>query len=271
MGLVLLASVCVGGAAARALNPSLPPSSNFDLSHWKLQLPTSNGVLTAASGSVDEETPAQLAGFTNAYFCTGSDGSMVFWAPDNGARTSGSAHPRSELREMLNPLDNSVNWTPYGTHILTATCVVSNVPSDTKKVCIGQVHEDAAGGVPMVMIMFYNNTIYADYWSDGNVDNSSQWQYGTSVIGSTINYQIRVVNGVLSLIINATTNTFDLFNSGTNWQTNPVYFKAGDYSQTTNACNCATDGARVAFYALTRYDAPSITNQPARLFPWAAM
>ncbi len=42
-----------------------------------------------------------------------------------------------------------------------------------------------------------------------------------------------------------------------------MYFKVGAYSQTTNECNCDTDGALVAFHALTRYHAPGITNQPA--------
>src|SRR5271169_5717251 len=84
-------------ATAWALNPNLPPGSNFDLSHWKEQLPTWQGVLTGTSGSsVDEVQPPQLvAGFTNTYFYTGPDGSMVFWAPDDGASTSGSTHPRS--------------------------------------------------------------------------------------------------------------------------------------------------------------------------------
>src|SRR5205823_2339967 len=121
-GLVFSVSLCLASATAWALDPGLPPGGNFDLNLWKLQLPTSNGVLTAASGSVDEITPAQLeAGFTNAYFYTGSDGSMVFWAPDNGARTGGSTHPRSELRELINPYapnPENTNWFLYGTHTL---------------------------------------------------------------------------------------------------------------------------------------------------------
>src|ERR1039458_1202373 len=84
---VLWMSFWLASATAWALDPSKPPSGNFDLSHWKLQLPTAGGVLTCSGGSVDEEKPAQLAGFTNTYFYTGSDGSMVFWAPINGATT----------------------------------------------------------------------------------------------------------------------------------------------------------------------------------------
>ena len=115
---------------AWALDPTQPPGSNFDLSHWYLQLPTINGVLTGASGNVDTFSPEQLtAGATNAYFYTGPDGAKTFWAPDDGSTTSGSTHPRSELREELIPDNVNTNWTLYGTHIMTASCVVSNVPS----------------------------------------------------------------------------------------------------------------------------------------------
>ena len=253
---------------AWALDPSLPPGGNFDLSHWYLQLPTSDGVLTGTNGSVDSVSTAQLvAGFTNAYFYTGPDGAMTFWVPDNGATTSGSAHPRSELREELSPGNTGVNWTPFGTHILTATCVVSNVPSDTKKVCIGQIHENTGGGVPMVMIMYStaSSGLYVNYWSDGNNNSSASWKYGSPPLGSVINYQIMVVDGVLSVAINGSTNTFNLFVNGANWTNaaNAVYFKAGDYSQTDNTCGCSNDGAQVALYSLNLYHAPSITSQPA--------
>ena len=159
-GLVLAFVHCLAGTTVWALDPSQPPGGNFDLSYWKLQLPTSNGVLTAASGSVDEKSPAQLeAGFTNTYFYTGPDGSMVFWAPDNGARTGGSDHPRSELRELINPnapSAESTNWLLYGTHTLTATCKVWQVASDVKKVIIGQIHGFTGAALPLVKLQ-YNN------------------------------------------------------------------------------------------------------------------
>jgi poly(beta-D-mannuronate) lyase len=240
------------------------PANYFDLSRWYLQLPTSNNILTGTSGTVDSASTAQLlAGFSNPYFYLASDGAMTFWVPDNGSMTSGSIHPRSELREELIPGNTDTNWTLYGTHLLTATCVVSNVPSDTKKVCIAQVHEQIGAAIPMVMIMFYNNTIYADIWSNGNDNNSSSsYPFGAGGLGVPINYFIAVTNGVLTVGVNGVITSVDLFNNGSNWQTNAVYFKAGAYSQTTNQCNCSTDGAQVAFYALSHTHAPSIISQP---------
>jgi hypothetical protein len=271
--------------SARALNPNLPPGGNFDLSHWYIQLPTANGVLTGTAGTVDSaSTPQLVAGFTNAYFYTGPDGAMTFWSPDNGATTSGSTHPRSELRELLNTNDTGVNWTVYGSNVMTASCVVSNVPADTGKVCIGQIHEpttkpdgSASANNELTMIMFdlAGQKIYANVSLDGNLTSSFGATYftGTNVaLGKPINYTVTVVNGVLTITINNVTKAWNLF-SGTNFQghiaqnwdrasSNTVYFKAGSYNQTTNQCNCATDGAKVAFYALSIYHAPSITNQP---------
>src|SRR5206468_4514274 len=119
LGLAIL--ICARNSCL-ALNPSLPPSGNFDLSHWKLTLPVdSNGTNTGTA--VEVQVSQMVAGYTNAsYFYTASDGAMLFWCPVDGATTSGSSYPRSELREMLNPSSTSVNWMGYGTHILSAQC-----------------------------------------------------------------------------------------------------------------------------------------------------
>ena len=287
---LLIASLlllCALGESAYALDPNLPPGGNFDLHHWYLQLPTSGGVLTGTGGSVDSASTSQLvAGFTNAYFYTAGDGAMTFWVPDDGATTSGSSHPRSELREELSPGDTGVNWTLYGTHIMTGTCVVSNVPSDTMKVCIGQIHEpnnkpdgsSSANNEQMIMFDLSGSTkkIYANINLDGNLSSSFSVTLvsGSSVaLGKPVNYTMSVVNGLLTIIVNNVTNSWNLF-SGTNFSghiaqnwdaasSNTVYFKAGDYNQTDDFCSCSTDGAKVAFYSLTLYHAPSITNQPA--------
>ncbi len=272
--------------SVRALDPAQPPGGNFDLSHWKIQLPTSNGILTGTGGSVDEKTAAQLsAGFTNAFFYTATDGAMTFWTPDNGATTSGSSHPRSELREMINPNDSGVNWNLNGFHLLTAQLKVLQVPSDTQKVCLGQIHQPnyltdgvtpSANNEQMFMFDLGNQKIYANINLDGNQSStfSKTFISGASVATNTlINYSLCVSNGLLRMVLNNVTNAWNLY-SGTNYQghiaqnwtpasSNTVYFKAGSYNQTVNTCGCSNDGARVAFYSLTRWHSAAITNQPA--------
>ncbi len=268
---------------AQALNPALPPGGNFDLANWKLQLPTAGGVLTGTAGSVDEKTPADLeAGFTNAYFFTGADGATVFYAPNNGATTGSSTHPRSELRELIHGSSSDVNWNVFGSNFLAATCVVSNVPSDTGKVCIGQMHEpntkpdgSPSAGNQLLMIMFdlNNHKIYSnvDYDGESNTSFSTTFISGAGVaLNTPITYTITLVNGLMKVSVNNVTNTWNLLGGTnatglvfTNWDrasSNTVYFKAGCYNQVNN--NTLPGGATVAFYSLTRHHAAVITNQP---------
>ncbi len=263
---VVSGMICVAYTAAWALNPNLPPGSNFDLSHWYLQLPTSGNNLTCSAGSVDSVSTSQLeGGWTNTYFYTGTNGAMVFWAPVNGATTSGSSYPRSELREELTPGNTGVNWIPYGTHILDATCQVLQVDSTTPNVIIGQIHAESSAALPTVKIYYKNGKVYGTIKTN-STDDSSDINVGTvtSGLGANIAYEIKMVNGLVSIAINGKTNSYNIFHSDPNYTNETQYYKAGDYCQASNCSNPSTNqGARVAFSALTVFHAPSITNQPS--------
>jgi hypothetical protein len=245
---------------AWALNPSLPPGSNFDLSHWYLQLPVdSSGGTTGVSASVS--TAQLVAGYTNAlYFYTGPDGAMVFWAPVTGATTSGSDYPRCELREELSPGDTSVNWIGYGTHILDVQCKVLQVPS-TGKVIIGQVKGYSGAALPLVKIQYESGTVYGYIKTNANNDASDKkYTYANVGLSNNITCQIKVVNGLISVAVNGATNSLNVFTTDPNWATNTVYFKAGDYCQDNQGTT--NEGARVSIYSLTASHAPAIINQP---------
>jgi PKD repeat protein len=265
--LVLSVSLGLAAATAWALNPNLPPGSNFNLNNWYIQFPTSGGVLTCSGGSVDSATTTQLIdGYTNApYFYTGTDGSMVFWAPINGATTSGTTFPRSELRELIATNDTGVNWVPYGTHILNAQCKVLQVPTSTKEVIIGQVHAESGAALPTVKVIFDNGKVHGTIKTN-STDDGSDFDFPTVTVAlsNTITYTLEILNGLATVVINNKTNTYNIFQSDPNYTNSTQYFKAGDYCQANSCTNPGNaDGAMVAFYALTRYDAPSITNQPA--------
>ena len=265
---VCLLSVSLGltSAMARALNPSLPPGNNFDLNDWYIQFPTVNGILTCSNGNVDSASTSQLiGGFTNAYFYTGTDGAMVFWAPINGAVTSGTAGgPRSELREEISPGDTTVNWIPYGTHILNAQCKVLQVPPSSEEVIIGQIHAQSGGGMPTLKIYYNNGKVYGQVKTN-STDDGSEYDFPSVSVGlsNSITYQLQLMNGLVTLAINGHTNSYNIFQSDPNYTNETQYFKAGDYCQASSCSNPSnSEGAMVAFYALSRYDAPSITNQP---------
>ena len=240
-----------------------PPGHNFDLSHWKLQLPVNtNGVLSGTNLGVQEIlTPQLVAGFTDDYFYSAADGAMTFWSPVTGATTSGTDYPRSELREMLNPNDTSVDWRGYGTHTLSASCQVLQVPN-SGKVCIGQIKEFSGLGLPLVFLLYDNGTILGRV-KMVSTDDTSNYTFTCANVGlsNNISYQVRMVNGLISIAVNGVTNSLDVFQTDPAWATNTLYFKAGAYCQD----NVGTDleGARVAFYSLNVAHAPSITNQPA--------
>jgi poly(beta-D-mannuronate) lyase len=90
-----------------ALDPTLPPGSNFELISWKLNTPADldgNGISDTAS-----ETDLDN-GFTDEFFFTGLDGGMVFRSTIGGAKTSaGTSYTRSELREMLRRGNTSIS------------------------------------------------------------------------------------------------------------------------------------------------------------------
>ena len=261
--LILSVALCLAGATVWALDPGQPPGGNFDLSHWYLGLPVdSSGGTNGTSASILAATLTN--GYTSEWFYTGPDGAMTFWAWVVGATTSGSSYPRSELREQISPPNNSVNWYAYGTHILDAQCKVLQVPS-TKDVCIGQIHGGYTGqGLPLLLIHYIDGQqIQANIRTNATDPNAKTLKqfFGTSSLNTNISYVIKIENGLLRIVVNSITNSVNIFQTDPGWATNDMYFKAGDYCQ--DNAGPTNEGARVAFYALSLYHAPSITNQPA--------
>lgn len=82
-----------------ALDPDQAPGSNFDLLGWGLDTPED----LDNNQRSDRISETQLnAGFENAFFFTGDDGSMIFRSTIVGAKTSQNTnYTRSELRGML--------------------------------------------------------------------------------------------------------------------------------------------------------------------------
>jgi Alginate lyase/Immunoglobulin domain len=261
--LALAGAFLLAGAPAKALDPNQPPGGNFDLSHWYLGLPVdSSGGTTGNSASI----PASqlVAGYTNAlYFYTGADGAMVFWAPVTGATTSGSSYPRSELREELDPPSTSSNWFAFGTHYLDAQCKVLQVPS-TGKVIIGQIHGFTGAALPLVKIQYHSGVIEGLVKTNANDDGSDfKFTYMNVGLSNLVTYQIKVVNGRISIAVNGVTNSMNVFQTDPDWQTNTLYYKAGSYCQ--DNVGTTNEGSRVAFYAVSVSHGPAITLAPTNL------
>ncbi|MFC1765658.1 chondroitinase-B domain-containing protein, partial [Planctomycetota bacterium] len=115
------------------LDPDLPPSGNFDMSQWYLQLP-----VDTQNGFTGEAAIIPTAVLANAYqkppyFYTDTKGAMVFMVPFNGAVRGSSPKPRCELRETY--ANGSLqNWKPLddgGVHIMDAVCTVEAIGNNS--------------------------------------------------------------------------------------------------------------------------------------------
>jgi hypothetical protein len=149
---------CCAGFSAAALNPGKSPAAQFDLTHWKLTLPTDRAG-TFSNAPEEIGVAALAAGYHDRYFFTDPvDGSMSFKTPDNGATGGTSNHPRCELREML-PSGQQHNWTAGsegGSHSIKATCTVdSDSVGNGGTVSIGQIH--AKDPDIAAIMLFYDN------------------------------------------------------------------------------------------------------------------
>jgi hypothetical protein len=207
------------------LSNSVPPSTNFALSNWELQLPIgSTGSPTTISGS-------QLAaGYTSTYFHTDSStGALDFYSPEpppNCVTTANSLHCRSELEELT-------TWAASGTNVLTATVAVTQVAGTT---VVGQIHPIESDTNKPLCELFYSSSGVLQMGVEqttagGNEVNTT---IGQVPVGQKFTYMISFSKGVLSASINGATPT--TFPVGSTFASNFLYyFKAGDYGQGTSA------------------------------------
>ncbi len=95
-------------AVMAADDHSTAPGGAFDLSHWKITLPSDNN----RDGKPDEISVRAIQDFAHSdFFYLNEEGRMVFAAPNKAPTTANSTNTRSELRQMLRGTNTRV-----GTH-----------------------------------------------------------------------------------------------------------------------------------------------------------
>ncbi len=249
--------LCLTNNPALALDPDLPPGSNFDLSHWHLTLPDDDATTIKPSELVD--------GYTDdSWFYTGADGAMVFYCPVNGGTTGNSINPRSELRERIDSSTTSVNWTYRGTHVLEAQCRILQAPS-SGQLWFGQIHGYLANAPALVLLRYNKGVVETQFRPNSSIPSTNYWAMTNVALGQLISYRIQFADGLLSITVNGATQVIDVIQSDPAWTNQTFYFKAGSYCQDNSGPS--SEGARVAFYSLqaTHRAAPSpplISTQP---------
>src|SRR5687768_14270412 len=82
-------------------------SQDIDLSHWKITIPTGKPTEVGPPEILNYAKNEELKPF---FYKDSTDGALVFYAYP-AASTRNSSYSRTELREQLEPGNNSVNWT----------------------------------------------------------------------------------------------------------------------------------------------------------------
>ena len=233
-----------GGLSAEAAEPL---ADQFDLSHWKLTLPVNEkGKLAGHAAEIPADRLAD--GYAHPdYFQIGSNGTITFWAPVCGSTTDNSGYPRSELRELLDPADPSVNWSAQGTHVLKACCRVTRVPS-SQKVIIGQIHSYSGKALPLIKLQFFKNRVEALVKRSPSKGGDQKLELAKVGLDDEIAYEIRLQAGELRVIANGSTQRVNILKNDLAWADQTFYFKAGAYCQDNDGP--PSEGARVVFSRL---------------------
>src|SRR5471032_131404 len=230
-----------GASTGQTLNPGRPPGVNFKLAPFTLQLPT------GSSGNVDTVSGSSLAaGYTNQYYfyTDSSDGALVMVDPTQGWTTSGSQHPRTEMRE-------NATWSTNGINKLDATVAVTQVPSKTT---VGQIFQGSGPSKPLCELQVTAGGAVNLLLESTNQGGNAQTYPITSITaGSRFNYELSLTGTTITVTVNGTVNgTVKTFTMDSSFNGENFYFKAGNYDQSAvSGTPLTTPGTIVKFYALT--------------------
>jgi len=158
-----------------------------------------------------------------------------------------------ELREMLDPDDETVNWTGYGTHILEGQCKVTQIPS-TRRTFIAQIHGFNETADPLLKLRYDNRVVEALVRETVAATNDTCFPLATVDLGDVIAYQIKMTDGLLSVTVNGTSQSVNMFQLDPAWTNRTFYFKAGNYCQ--DNAGTPDEGAVVSFYHLNVNHSP---------------
>jgi hypothetical protein len=224
------------------LRPHAPTVGAINLQGWKLTLP-----VEGKNGNASIIEPAAT---TEPWLTDGPDGSLTFWAPAAGTTTKNSDHPRTELDSL-----DTFSAGSSGPRTLKASLAVSQVPSDSKDIIIGQIHgADDISSVPFVMLHYRDGEIRVVVKQKQSGQDAQSFSLLTAV----------PLDGRFDVTLSDTgdgTMVFSASYAGNTQQVTAqvpdafrgetVRFQIGDYQQ-ADAAHGENDGGRVTFYQINQ-------------------
>lgn len=220
------------------------PSRIMDLTNWKLTLPTG-----------DFEKPTEIKqpqldkfGADPWFIINQNRNGVRFRSSVNGATTTGSDYPRSELREMTDNGKSNASWSSSsGAHTMFIEEAITAVPLKKKHVVAGQIHDDSDD---IIVIRLEDQELMI------NVDGDNKYTLDSNyVLGRRFTVKFIVRNGKTEVYYNRSAipvYTLDKDYSG-------AYFKAGAYTQSNcskedpSDCNDANYGEVVIYQLIVSH------------------
>jgi hypothetical protein len=203
------ASIFAPAGAGPTPTPT-PGLDGIDWSPWSLQLPNKTTVKPATTRN-------------DWFYPHGSY--QAFMDPKTGKTTSGSLHPRSELRQKA-------TWSSSGTNTLDVTVRVAKIGSG--KITIGQVFcksgtKSGTKGAHTLLELQYSTSGFVAFYEEAKGAGCSTGIGSAPGLGTTFTYQLEFSAKKLTVKINGVTR----------WTKTPsaagsrgaFYFKAGNYDQ----------------------------------------
>jgi len=216
-----------------------PNGFQIDYSIWQLQLPSGNG-------SPNVVPPMELATYSDPYFEKADDGGQIFMDPPTGVTTGGSAHPRTELREV-HASNGSTSWSPAGTNTLTVTgkaitcssCTIAQVFNDTESITLAELQYSSDGGGGLKLF-------YEEAKGKGDIPLDLGVQLP---LGQWYTFVLSFSDDLLTVSVDGTQLYARLPSAP--MLADDFYFKVGDYDQKAVAGPVSTEvSSRIENYAI---------------------
>jgi len=247
--LIILGLLCLFANTAQA---------DINYNQWKLTLPIDKNGLTIGE-AIEVKKLDQSSSFP-PYF-TQENGNITFAAPAEGATTSGSHYPRSELREMDLKTGKEIAWKPKQGGNLLATLAVNDLPIKTNggagRIVIGQIH----GKSNELCRLYYDKGVL--YFHDDKSGSkkkevefkllNDKGQTTTIQPDEIFDYNINVSKNILTVKANYKGVEYKASEPvGSYFKNDSLYFKAGVYVQVgkigSGAGTVGTGTGKVTFY-----------------------
>ena len=231
LGLCLLSVAC-GGSPDSVGSEADPIESNdavFTIAKiWELQLPTGSGT------SPTTVSPGSLASFSNAFYFKAEDGGQVFADPAHGITTSGSKHPRAEMRESTSSGAQAA-WSASGTNTMTVEGKVLKVGGGSSgDVTIGQVF-NGTDSITLCELQYSNEVDGLKlFYEEAKGEGGSPIDLKTPIaLNSKYTFTLALTKDELTVVVNGK-QVYSHKPSADILQ-KKFYFKFGAYDQTATA------------------------------------